>query len=244
MEPMPNVLLVEDDPTSCIVLSAALERCGVDFETAGCVRDALYAASPARHALWLIDAHLPDGSGIALLQALRRIDPDAVAIAHTASVDPHLHGTLRSAGFADVLVKPLAAADVAAMLRRWLPALGHAVTAQPVPVDGPCQPGVWDDAAALRALAGNATHVGVMRSLFVAELPGVLHRVTNAVRGGDAAALHSELHRLHAGCGFVGAQRLASAVHQLGVRADDAALARFEQAARAVLSTAADVQSA
>ncbi|MFC0677591.1 response regulator [Lysobacter korlensis] len=246
MEPMPNVLLVEDDPISCSVLGAALERCSLNVETAGCVRDALYVAARGRHALWLIDAHLPDGSGIALLEALRRIDADAVAIAHTASQDLALHRLLRAAGFAEVLVKPLASATLAAALALWLPVTQlRAVPVDDVlPTRGAPEAQVWDDEAALRAMAGNATHVAALRALFLAELPAVLQRVTSAVVTSDGSALHAELHRLHASCGFVGAAALAVAAHELGMRADAASLARFERAFHALLATVRDAQSA
>lgn len=238
MQPISRVLLVEDDPVSRAVLGAAIERCGARMDAADCLQAALRLASPARHAAWLIDAHLPDGSGIELLAALRLTDPGTVAIAHTASLDPDIHGRLRNAGFVDVIVKPLPAAQVADVLQRWLPisarAAAHTASVDPIP-EQDAEP-LWDDAAALRVLNGNRDHVAALRSLFVTELVGVVDRIAAAVRNRDDAALHAELHRLHASCGFVGAARLGSAARVMETQRSDTALQYFEATARATLT--------
>jgi CheY-like chemotaxis protein len=246
MQPMPRVLLVEDDPVSRAVLGAAVEHCGVAVDTADCLQAALSKAASARHALWLIDAHLPDGSGIELLAALRSVDAATVAIAHTASLDAEIHHRLRTAGFVDVMVKPLPAAQVSGVLRTWLPLSTYtpANAAQPDPAGKQDEPPLWDEAAALRALSGNRDHVVALRALFVAELPAVAERIAAAARRRDHTALRPELHRLHASCGFVGASRLGSAARTLETRCDDAALRGFEAAVRATLATQHESQPA
>lgn len=244
MTPIARVLLVEDDPVSRAVLAAAVERCGVIVDTADCVQAALRQAAPARHALWLIDAHLPDGSGIELLAALRSIDPVTVAIAHTASADSAIHRRLRDAGFVDVMIKPLPSERVAETLRTRLPASVFA-SAGTEPADAPAEydaTPLWDEAAALRALGGNRSHVDALRELFTAELPDVAARVAAAVHRHDAAALHAQLHRLHASCGFVGAARVASAVRALESCCNDIALRRFETAVDATLAASGELQ--
>ena len=47
------------------------------------------------------------------------------------------------------------------------------------------------------------------------ELPGQRVRIAAAVAACDEAGVRGELHRLVASCGFVGAARLAQAVHRL-----------------------------
>lgn len=246
MQPIPRVLLVEDDPISRTVLGAAVERCGVGVDTADCMRAALQVAASTHHALWLIDAHLPDGSGIELLAALRSLDSATVAIAHTASVDPDIHQRLREAGFVDVMVKPLPVERMTDVLRTWLPlpACAPAITAQTNPVSMQAEAPLWDDVAALRALGGNRDHVAALRSLFVTELSPAAERVAVAIRNRDDGALRSELHRLHASCGFVGAARLGSAARALVTQRDDAALQCFETAVHATLAALREPQPA
>jgi CheY-like chemotaxis protein/HPt (histidine-containing phosphotransfer) domain-containing protein len=239
-------MLVEDDPVSRAVMGAAIERCGVQADTADCPQAALRLASPARHALWLIDAHLPDGSGIELFAALRGIDSATVAIAHTASLDSDIHARLRRAGFVDVIVKPLHAEQVAEMLRRWLPVSAPAI-ASAVPMDAAWEQNtvpLWDDAAALRALNGNRDHVVALRSLFVTELVAVAARISAAVLTRDDTALRAGLHRLHASCGFVGAARLGAAARALEIQRNDVALQYFEATARATLEALDETQPA
>jgi CheY-like chemotaxis protein len=246
MHPMPRILLVEDEPVSRAVLEAAVERCGVAVDTADCLQAALSKAALARHALWLIDAHLPDGSGIDLLAELRSIDAGPVAIAHTASLDADIHRRLRNAGFVDVMVKPVSADQVGGVLRAWLtlPACAPATALQIDPAPEQDEAPLWDDAGALRALSGNREHVAALRALFVAELPAVAERIAVATRRRDHAALRPELHRLHASCGFVGASRLGSAARILEMQCNATALRRFETAVHATLATQHEPQPA
>ena len=97
----------------------------------------------------------------------------------------------------------------------------------------------WDDAAALAALGGEQRHVDALRRLFLEELPGQRRAVAAALAAGDVEAAGRELHRLRASCGFVGAARLAEAVHALQAqpRSGDA-LQRFDAAAGDLLAPA------
>ena len=54
---------------------------------------------------------------------------------------------------------------------------------------------------------------------------------------GDVAAMHADLHRLAASCGFVGADRLRDAVrHLMASPSDPAAMQAFVAAADAVIA--------
>ena len=81
------ILLVEDDPTTRAYLQAITEALPARVDTATCVAQALPMARSGGHALWLVDANLPDGSGVDLLQALRTAFPGTPALAHTAACD-------------------------------------------------------------------------------------------------------------------------------------------------------------
>ncbi|MFT4256805.1 MAG: response regulator [Pseudoxanthomonas sp.] len=200
---MTRLLLVEDDPVSRAWLAAVLETLPATVETAASLAAAL--SGEASHDLWLLDANLPDGSGAALLAELRRRRPATPALAHTADAGADMRERLLQAGFAAVLVKPLEAATLLGAVRQ---ALGLAATpASPPPTAGADLP-VWDDALALAALNGHAENVAALRGLFLAELPKQHAAVLAAAASGDSAALHAELHRLRASCGFVGAARL------------------------------------
>lgn len=232
MDRKPRVLLVEDDAVTRTVFTEALERAGLQVDACASLHAARIAAARSMHALWLIDAHLPDGDGCSLLAGLRRAAPDTPAIAHTASRDAGLHARLRGAGFADVLVKPLpTAALVAAVAPRVGPA--HASTHNEAPAQ--CEHARWDDAQALRALGGRRESLDALRGLFRQELPDMRMRCRHAVQAGDHAMLREALHRLQASAAFVGAAALMQCVHALRDAPDDSTLARFEHEVAALL---------
>jgi HPt (histidine-containing phosphotransfer) domain-containing protein len=100
---------------------------------------------------------------------------------------------------------------------------------------------VWDDSAALRALNGSAAIVAQMRALFRVELPQQAQRIVAAHGDGNLVALRSELHKLLASAGFVGAARLRNAALDLQTEPEsESARMRFEFALRDTLETAFD----
>lgn len=232
---LPRLLLLEDDPVSAAFLAAALETLPARVDVAA----SLAEAEPLReigHALWLFDANLPDGTGGELLARWRARGLTTPALAHTADARREELDALIDAGFADVLRKPLTVAQCQAAVRRLL---GDATTASSSghATIGDDMPPTWDDAAALRALNGNASIVAAMRGLFLDELPVARTRVADAHMRSDVDAMRAELHKLLASCGFVGAARMLAAVmalHEAPTSRD--ALMRFEEATEDTLS--------
>jgi len=193
----PKVLLVEDDPTTRAFLHAATRALDVEIDLASSMREALALADAACYSVFLLDARLPDGSGTELLTTLRRTHPDTPALAHTAVTDPAELQRLRDAGFNAAVSKPLSARDWQAAVRALL--------------IQPAAP-LWDDAAALKILGGNSDDLDALRGLFVRELQGQINTLDRAHTDQDDDTVKSELHRLRASCGFVGAARLAAAI--------------------------------
>ena len=222
-DPLPRILLVEDDAISQAYFTAVLEALPATIEVAATRAAALDRARALRHDLWLIDLTLPDGSGNELLAQLQRQWPHPPpALAHTADADGSVRSQALQAGFRDVLVKPLAARELVTAVRDAL-------------AEGMDLPD-WDNDAAARALNGDPANVKALRELFLAELPEARREVVEGVDRGDSGAVRARLHRLQAGCGLVGASRLGAAVEHLrrspGSRD---ALERFVDAARALL---------
>ncbi|GAA4862834.1 response regulator [Luteimonas vadosa] len=235
----PRILLVEDDPTTRAFLAAAAESLPAEVDAVASAAQARACCARHRHALWLLDAHLPDSDGASLLAELQASCDRAPALAHTASRDPALLEALLGAGFIEVLVKPVSTADLHAAMRRALGTGQARVAESRCLASIPAGAGVWDDGAALAALNGQPTHVSALRGLFLAELPGVRDQVADAAARNDAAALRALLHRLKASCGFVGAARIAAAVAMLEHATDPAeALPGFQAAVQETLSSA------
>ena len=228
---MPRILVVEDDMVSAAYLGDVVSSLPAQVDVAGTVAEAVALASGQTHALLLIDAHLPDGSGQSLLQLLRKRGITAPALAHTAAGETALRDALLVAGFVEVLRKPLGMAELKQALQRHLP---HAVPTDAQLADMPR----WDDAASLAALGGQRANVDALRGLFMEELPGQRHRITQACLQGNATGVRDELHRLVASCGFVGAARLGQAVRRLqATPLDPQALAALQSEVTALLKS-------
>lgn len=229
---VPRVLLVEDDPTTRLYLATIVRELPAEVDCADSLASAHALADANPYDLWLVDAQLPDGRGSDLIAQLRARHPTVPAVAHTASTEPALLAGLAAKGFAEVLVKPLAAAALQAAVRR---ALGLTVVSTATGInatDGELP--LWDHEAAARAMNFNRSHVNGLRRLFLDELPHARDMITAAARVGDVAAMDAGLHKLRASCGFVGAARLAAAVAALQLQPASAShVACFEAAAQA-----------
>ena len=207
MNPL-HVLLIEDDPVSRGFLNHALQSMpSTVVDTANDAAQAIIIVREHAHALWLLDANLPDASGEQLLHDLRALRPNIPALCLTAEVQRERLDGLRAAGFVDVLQKPLAIAVLHAAVRRAIEGNASPSSEQPAQV--------WDDAQALAALGGNAAAMHAMRSLFIAELPAQVETIMRAIEQGDEDTVRAQLHRLKASCGFVGSARLLAAVRRL-----------------------------
>ena len=234
----PRVLLVEDDPASRLFLATALGAMPATVVLAASAAETRHCiTAQGAFDLLLFDANLPDASGAGLLRELRSLGHATPALAHTAATSREALDALLAAGFDEVLVKPLPAAALHAAVRRALGIPGRIRVSEP-PVRCGKLP-VWDDDAAAAAIGGNPAHVAALRSLFLDELPKQRDATLGALGRDDAIAAAAELHRLQAGCGFVGAARLADAVECLRQAMDsDDARDRFAHAVQDVLASA------
>ncbi len=230
-----NLLLVEDDAVSRMFLAEALASAGHVVRACAGAEEAIVAASAERFDRLLIDLHLGQTRGEALLRTLRSDAalPNAAtpAIALTAELDGAARGALLSAGFAGVARKPL---DRRALLD-LVEITGRTAAEREVTT-------IWDDDAALAALGGRIESVRRLRGLLLAELAGQRRRVIDALGAGDAAAARAELHRLRASSAFCGAAALGDATRRLAdaLASGDAApalLDAFERACSELLAS-------
>jgi DNA-binding response OmpR family regulator len=236
MESALRLLLVEDDATSAAFLSEALATLPAHVDVAASVAQARALAAAATHALWLVDAHLPVGDGLACLRAMREV-ADAPALAITAGAPREELDALCAAGFLEVLMKPVSVALLQGTVRRLLGEASASGAAEENIVRSAGKLPVWEQERALAAIGGSAAALAKLRGLFLAELPGQREELASAQQRGDAAAVRALVHKLRASCGFVGAARLARAVESLhAAPMDVAALRDFSFAAEDTLA--------
>jgi CheY-like chemotaxis protein len=223
-EPLPRVLLVEDDPVGRAFLVEALEGLPVVLVAAADCAAALAASVGRQWSLALLDLNLPDGDGPGLLETLRESGEVGSAVALTADPEATLDAALRVAGFVALAHKPLSAAALRRLVGEHAgvtrtPAGTQAVAEPGPPPEGgravAAGPRDWDDEAALAAAGGRADIVDALRGLLRADLAGQCIAVCDAVEAGDEDTARAVLHRMRAACGFCGAVSLERAVATL-----------------------------
>lgn len=217
MKQVPRILLVEDDPVTQAYLAAVLEALPATVDAVASAGEAMRAVSGhdrGTHALWLVDAHLPDADGAGLLARLRPVAPWTPAIAHTASRERAEIDALLAAGYERVLAKPVAAKVLRA-------AVEAALQSRSAVAEAGVDPG-WNVAA--------------LRRLFRDELPAQQAAVNLASKAGRRRDMENVLHRMRASCALVGAEHLDAAVRALQrVPGSGKALHAFNQAIAAWL---------
>jgi CheY-like chemotaxis protein len=153
-----KVLYVEDNPVNAVLMEAIVglrPQCTLRTARDGAQAMALLQQGDWLPALMLVDMHLPDTTGQALLQALRQQQPalrmvPAVMVSAAAGSDDVR--AARAAGFSDYWVKPLDVDHTLAELDRWL-ALpqGHPEEAAPAPAPASAATAAADATAAAPA---------------------------------------------------------------------------------------------
>jgi PAS domain S-box-containing protein len=123
----PLVLIAEDSPVNRIVASRGLERCGCRSHAVGDGQEALEALQAQHYDAVLMDCQMPILDGYKATTALRRREsgPEHVpVIAMTANAMDGDRQRCLDAGMDDYITKPMRHADLAEMLRRWIPSSG------------------------------------------------------------------------------------------------------------------------
>ena len=208
--PAPRLLVVEDDPISRSFLQDALSALPAEVDAAGDIAQALAFARRSDYALWLVDAHLPDGDGLDCLRALREL-ADTPALAITAGVGREELDALCAGGFLEVMLKPVSVAALHATINRLLRRAASRVREPRLQGKLP----LWDEGRALAALGGNREALDKLRRMFQSELPALSEQISAARSRDDPAGVRAVLHMLKASCGFVGAARMLQAVNAL-----------------------------
>jgi putative nucleotidyltransferase with HDIG domain len=120
--PQSRILVVDDDPTICELLTAKLRFSGFisHFCTSG--EEALKLLSKKVYDAIISDLKMPGISGLDLLEATRRLAPHTAFLMATGENDVAVGVTAMKQGAADYLVKPFQLDAVMVSLRRALEA--------------------------------------------------------------------------------------------------------------------------
>src|SRR6187401_1844390 len=122
--PARRVLVLDDEKLVRWSLSERLKADGYEPVEAASVAEAMSATARANIDAAILDYHLPDGDGIAVLKRLRQDDPDLPVIMLTANTDVDIVVEAVKAGASDYVAKPFEVHDVSLRLTRALDGTG------------------------------------------------------------------------------------------------------------------------
>ena len=105
--PKPAVLVVDDEPDLCELLSMTLERMDLSPRTADSVAEAQRVLKTERFDLCLTDMQLPDGDGLDLVQWMQQYSPSVPVAVITAHGNMETAVRALKAGAFDFVSKPL-----------------------------------------------------------------------------------------------------------------------------------------
>ena len=172
-----RVLLVEDNRVNQHVALKMLRRFGIVALLAEDGAQALYELQKARFDLVLMDCQIPEMDGYEVTRKLRQMEQAlgllrTPVLALTANAIAGDKEKSFAAGMDDHLTKPLALADLAVALPRWMPAYDgirlladtvSAVLAESAPA--------WNFQSTLDMLSGDLGLLDELKSLFISQAP-------------------------------------------------------------------------
>jgi CheY-like chemotaxis protein len=123
----PVVLLVDDNEDCRIIYGSTLRHAGYTVRTAADGIQCLESTADLKPDLILMDIGMPRMDGMEALERLRQ-DPrttEIPVVAVSARVGKDQQEAVLSAGFAEVLLKPITPGDILASVQRLLPLARH-----------------------------------------------------------------------------------------------------------------------
>ncbi len=102
-----TVLIAEDDPDYRQLLSRRASRMGLDVHQAANGQEAIDAVNEREFDALVLDLYMPEHTGLEVIDAARKIDPDIQALILTGSASVETAVEALRAGVYDYLTKPL-----------------------------------------------------------------------------------------------------------------------------------------
>ena len=180
LSPFPVVVVADASPAAQRLCALALEGVGVVVRSVADGTAAMAAVRGERPAALVADSALPDMDGYALAEALHREGrgatvPVVLLVGPFEAVDD---ARLAACRCATVLRKPVAAADLQAAIRPWLPTAtshGLATAASVVGTSRPVAEAAVVDAVTARVL--DALRAGLLDATVAAHVDDVAERL-------------------------------------------------------------------
>lgn len=133
---MTKILVADDDVTFTLILKKFLERNGYAVYTAHSVQQALEVAAKESMQLYLLDYHLPDGTGLIIFSRLAEQGFAAPAIIMTSYNDVRLAVKAVKMGLFDYIIKPVNQDELLMLIKEALETPTKSIQSQQVPQTG------------------------------------------------------------------------------------------------------------
>ena len=117
---MSRILIIDDDPQICLLLSRLVEKMGHDFSVAHTIQDSLERNHHTDFDLILLDLELPDGNGLKILPDLMKAPSEPEIIIITGTGDLGGAKIAFKYGAWDYVTKPFLMDEVALPITRAL----------------------------------------------------------------------------------------------------------------------------
>lgn len=205
--PRPRILLLEDDEGVRRFIQLALEEAAVELLVCSRLSEALQVLAGAPVALVLTDLHLPDGSGLDLLQWLQHQEAlsDCRTVVFSGGIDATVQQQLQNLQVWQVLHKPVALDKLQACVREALTYQDQdsaALITSTWPAKSSTDP-------VAEFFCGNQDMYEAYRSACLAQFPKDLNEGDQAVRASDAPALRRVAHNLKSALSMLGWEHAA-----------------------------------
>ena len=131
MVKIPQILIVDDEPSILLALEAGLTLSGFGVT---CVRggnEAIELANERQFGAIVCDIFMPDGDGLSVVRELRAVHQSTPIILMTAQGSVELAVQALSEGATDFIAKPFEVTAMAALLRRYIDAHRESQSAGP-----------------------------------------------------------------------------------------------------------------
>lgn len=207
-----TVLVVDDSPVNRMLSEAQLGRLGYDVVLADSGFAALDHLTHNAVDVVLMDWHMPEMDGLETTRRIRESEQERTPIiAVTASAMSGDRERCLEAGMDDYLAKPIAIDALATMLEAWVAVDGRDATTSIEPEPGP-------DDGAIDALIDDLGDAGIVASVlgtFLAELPGWIADIEDAVAESDLDTVRRTAHTIKSTAAMFGRHQLALACADL-----------------------------
>ena len=222
-----RILVVEDNPVNQLVAVGLLEALGYVTETADDGEAALEVLATGDFDLVLMDVQMPRMDGYAATRAIREVEPAGEhipVVAMTAAAVEGERDRCLAAGMDDFLTKPVDPSALTAVLDLWFGEVGpdERSTVRPVTEHREATAGLeLSRLDELRDLdPGNTSYLDRAIGNFVANTPGTLLSIREAVESGDAPTLKQVAHKLAGGALNLGVTAAGRTAQQIELAAD------------------------